>query len=550
MTARSRLCRAAVGATLLATVAWLIAIAAPQVVLSTDARYSLAWGALLLDGRLPEFGVADVPTKHPLPIAIAALLSTLGPRAAADGYAVMAVVAFAALLLAVFRLARAAGGPGAGALAALLVATRPRIDFFAMHAFIDIPFAALVLLAAGSLAERSAGAWRGALVLLALAGMLRPEAWLLSGLVLGWLVVRQRRATPIAAVALAASAPALWLAIDLVATGDVLHSLVGTRASAALLERTTGLGELVPTLRDGFGTLIGLPLAAAGVVVAAWALRSPQRLLGRERRAQLTAAALAFAATAGFAVLVAAGLPLNDRYLLVAAVALVALAGAGLGCLSGEGRATIRSSPVAAVGPVLVVAALATGIAGTLGEARHDVRETASMLALAREKVAADGDLERLLARTDVRRGISACPRLGASGSARAAVAALLDRDPSDVSISRSPLPAPGRAVISTSRSLSATDLPVVRSGEWAFVDGCPRRHRLTAATPSQLWGTIGGASTAGRIGRSDSSKLSKSAPGAPPVGGPPLSAIRKTSSATSSRGRLFWNSITSFSIV
>src|SRR5438552_18218678 len=132
-------------------------LAFPYVTLSPDARYSLAWGAELMRGGAPDLNAPLIPTPHPLPIGVGALLSLLGPRAAADAFSALAVLAFCLLVYAVFRLARTVGGTAAGALAAVLVATRPRLDFFAAHSFIDIPFAALVVLAAALVAERPRG---------------------------------------------------------------------------------------------------------------------------------------------------------------------------------------------------------------------------------------------------------------------------------------------------------------------------------------------------------------------------------------------------------
>ena len=68
-------------------------------------------------------------------------------------------------------------------------------------------------------------------VLLGVAGLLRPEAWLLALAWAAWaLPVRRDRA---AVVAAALAAPLLWIAFDLAATGDPLHSLHGTQALAA-----------------------------------------------------------------------------------------------------------------------------------------------------------------------------------------------------------------------------------------------------------------------------------------------------------------------------
>ena len=232
------------------------------------------------------------------------------------------MLAFLALVAAAYRLGRMAGGGAlAGAAAAALVATRPRLDFFASRTFIDVPFAALVLLAAAVLARDPRGRATPALALLALAGLLRPEAWGLAALYALWLA-RARALTPVRA-ALAVAAPACWLGLDAALTGDALHSLTSTQDLALELERDTGLENLWPSLTDGLGDLAGAGAVAGGALFAALRLRESAPV-----------AILAVVAAAGVAAFVAIGfadLPLNDRYLLVPALALLVLAAAALG---------------------------------------------------------------------------------------------------------------------------------------------------------------------------------------------------------------------------
>jgi hypothetical protein len=462
----------------LAAAAVAVWLAAPYVTLSPDARYSLAWGAELLRGGAPDLTAPSVPTPHPLPIGIGALLSALGPRAAADAYSALAVLAFLLLVYAVFRLARGLGGVAAGALAAALVATRPRFDFFAAHSFIDIPFAALVVLAAALVAERPRGNSTRALALLAAAGLLRPEAWLFSAVYAAWLLLRDggaedaRRVVP-----LAAAAPVAWTLFDLAFTGDPLHSLTGTRDNAVHLHRPHGVDELLPRLDVGIRSLIGWLPAIAGAVVAVWCL-----IVRRERRFGV-ATAVVVTGLAAFAALAVAELPLNDRYLMVPAATLGALAGASLG--------GFPRSPV-------LVAALALALGGALADASDDRRETSDMLTLSKDKHEADTDLERLLARRSVRAAILRCPRVEASGSGRAATAALLKRDVAEVRISRSPLPQGAEALLSTSSSVPPGTPGAIREGAWTFISGCEAPARSTsrraarAPRPRSRWQSPG----------------------------------------------------------
>lgn len=433
------------------------------VALSVDARYSLAWGAELMRGHVPDLAAPELTTPHPLPILVAALMAPLGPEAASDAYALLMVMSFGLLLYAAFRVSRGLGGLAAGTIAVLLIATRPRVDFFAAHGFVDVPFTALVLLAAAAGAQaprRNAGR---ALALLAVAGLLRPEAWGLSLLYGAFAVLDpaaaksgRERWRPLKLAALAAAAPLAWLGFDLALTGDAAHSLNGTRSGAVALARATGVEQLWPSFETGIRRLVGWPVAVAGAAMAAWGVATAK---GCRRGSYALTAALAAAGVAAFVVLAYADLPLNDRYLLVPALALACLAATGA-----EGLA--RRSPVP-------VAALLLALGGAVPTLAADLRETASMLAKTRQKHLADADLERLLARPDVLYAIDRCPRVTAAGSGRAATAALLARDPADVPISRSPLPAPGSATISTAPSVRLATPGTIREGAWALVERC-----------------------------------------------------------------------------
>ena len=151
---------------------------------------------------------------------------------------------------------------------------------------------------------------------------MRPEAWLLSVAVAAWWLWSERPRRPLAVVALALAAPIVWCAVDLLATGDPLFSLFGTRALAEELGRTSGAARaplLVPRL---ITSVIGLPLMLAGAVALLALSERPSP------RFKATLAVLLLA-LATFVVIGAAGLPLLARYLLPAA-ALLAILGAGV----------------------------------------------------------------------------------------------------------------------------------------------------------------------------------------------------------------------------
>jgi hypothetical protein len=309
-----------------------------------DTLYALVWGRQLAHGTAPDLEVAIAPTPHPLANILATLLSPLSSwqegglhgEPAATVVVVVAYVALALLGWVVFALGREWFNTAAGALAAAIVLTRVPVLDFGARAYVDIPFLVLVL-AALLVESRRPRAGGPVLGLLALAGLLRPEAWLFSAVYLLWLLwpglrSAARRAGPRRSAAwrdaaplivLAASAPLLWALHDLLLTGDPLHSLTGTRDNAELLGRVTGVQHVPTGVPRRLGEILREPvlLAAAGGGLLALAWR-------RDRRVRLGASA-GLLAVAAFCVLAAAGLPIITRYLLLTATLLAIFAGAG-----------------------------------------------------------------------------------------------------------------------------------------------------------------------------------------------------------------------------
>ena len=270
--------------------------------LNYDTYYSLVWGADLLDGRRPVYAVPFAPTPHPLASAVGALLSPLGD-AAEEVLIAVGLLGLGAIAVGLYRLGAELFAPAVGVLAALIVFTRVPFLSFGVRGYVDLPAVALVVWAA-VLETRRPRRGGAVLLLLALAGLLRPEFWLFSAVY--WLWLMRSGLAPAARVRLAlaaALAPALWLLSDFLVTGDPLWSLAGTSENAARLERPTGLVDLARITPFRLGEILRLPELIAAVLGLGAAL-----ILLR-RRVLLPAAVAALNGVA-FAAFALAGLPL------------------------------------------------------------------------------------------------------------------------------------------------------------------------------------------------------------------------------------------------
>jgi len=281
-----------------------------------DTLYALVWGRDLTHGTLPDYDIALAPTPHPLATLVGAILSVFGAQGSIDATLVLAFVWLGGLAYITYRLGEAWINKAAGVLAAAIIITRRPVLDFGARAYVDLPYLVLVL---GALLvetrKRRAGA--PVLALLAVAGLIRPEAWLFSGVYLLWLRPRDWRLW-----ALAASAPVLWGLSDLIVTGNPLHSLTGTRDTAQTLKRVTGLDEVPTTVPRRIGEILREPVlfGAAGGGLLTLAFLRPRVVVG---------AIAGVVSIVAFAVLATAGLPILGRYLLGPAAILAVFCGAG-----------------------------------------------------------------------------------------------------------------------------------------------------------------------------------------------------------------------------
>ncbi len=344
---------------LLVPLAWVAAVTAVLLLLfplgfpNYDTIYSLLWGRELAEGLSPDRGATLPPTPHPLAELFGLATSSFGDGAI-DLTMVVAYISLGLVGYLVYRLGSLWFDRPVGAVAALIVLTRAPFLSNGIRAYIDLPYIALCLGALVLETRRPRCGWP-VLALLALAGLLRPEAWLFSLAYLAYLAldssptgrqdqppmptgrkdqpgatnrpVGQRRWTyrpvSVGLVALAAAGPLLWALFDWITAGSPTYSFTGTRETVETLERQTGPVDLVLYGPRRLGEVLqwpGMVGAAGGVVLGLAFLR---------RRATIGVAA-ATLALAAFAVLATAGLAIIPRYTMLAAAILAVFAALAL----------------------------------------------------------------------------------------------------------------------------------------------------------------------------------------------------------------------------
>src|SRR3954449_82871 len=159
------------------------------------------------------------PSLKPLPVLALAPLSVLGGATPAVWMGLMRAAAALSLLLA-YRLGPRLAGPLAGAVAALSLALSADLYRTALLGSAEPVLIALTL---GAADRHLAGRRDWALVLIAVAGLIRPEAWVLLGAYGVFVWLREPGLRPLAAAAVVLP-PVLWLGMDWIGSGNPLHA--------------------------------------------------------------------------------------------------------------------------------------------------------------------------------------------------------------------------------------------------------------------------------------------------------------------------------------
>lgn len=418
---------------ILAVVVWAIAPSAGNY----DTVLDLVWAQELLDGVKPGFTAYAASTPHPAWLALGVpVVAIFGD----DGDRVMVLISalsLAVLAAGTVRVGRLLGeavvrgtgagstdgavaagrrsapgvdggmpiGPGGGAdgaatvdereqrarrtgLATGLVAGFLTLSSFAFlllaaRGYLDVPFLALVAWAGAWILARPER-WRGPAILLAVAGLLRPEAWLLAGLYWLWCTLRGRWAAAderlpgrVGHAALVLVAPVVWVAIDAIVTGHPFHSLTATSQLADDLGRERGIARAPRLLASALAGQSRPPIAAAGLVGLAIVLFGDRVGLARPaRRVIAVVLALLGAGVVTFLAAGVAGLSLIPRYLTVPVVTLTVLAALAATGWVGLDPGHRWRRPWA----IVVVIAAVVGVGGYLAIKRDAVTRLSSEL--------------------------------------------------------------------------------------------------------------------------------------------------------------------------
>ena len=347
---------------------WVAAVAALLLLIfplgfpNYDTIYALLWGREMAEGMSPDTGAALPPTPHPLAELFGLVTTPLGDGSI-DLTMVIAYVSLGLVGYLVYRLGSLWFDRPIGAVAAVIVLTRAPYLSNGLRAYVDLPYIALVLGALVIETRRPRAGWP-VLALLALAGLLRPEAWLFSFAYLAYLAIdfeqlrsrlerlrRRRRGeeaagvpldradtqnaglirpafvrergTLVALVALTLAAPVGWALFDWITTGDPTYSFTGTKETVETLERQTGPVDLVLYGPRRLGEVLQWP----GMVGAAGGIALGLAFLRRRSEIGVVAAVLALGA---FALLAVSGLAILPRYTMLAAAVLAVFAALGL----------------------------------------------------------------------------------------------------------------------------------------------------------------------------------------------------------------------------
>ena len=287
-----------------------------------DTYYTLVWGKELAGWQLPDYEVLRPPTPHPLSTLVAWAMAPFGT--ASDRILVLAsLFGLLGFYVATFVFTERLLGRTIALIAVAVMLTRTDMQLLALRAMFDLPFYLMIFGAAVLELRRPRCGWP-VLLVLCLAGLLRPEAWLLGGAYWLWLGTALPRPQLLRLAPLVVAAPLLWIASDLIVTGEPLYSLTSTREVSGQFDRNRGLLDAivhVPEYSGGNDSIVTVAVGGLGLLLAVYILR---------RRAALPLA-LGGLGVATFLIIAAAGLSVIPRYMTIPSLLLSLCVAVALG---------------------------------------------------------------------------------------------------------------------------------------------------------------------------------------------------------------------------
>lgn len=462
---------------LLCVLSSCIAVAAASLLIADEPVYD-GWSWLVWGRELAglELDTASGPSWKPLPVLIATPLSLAGD-AAPQLWLVLVrvawVLSFALAAELTYRLA--AQHPRALRVAAAAFAViglallADDVTLWGRQAAGGMSEPLLVALVLGAVRAALGRRVRAALALVALAALVRPEAWLLLLVYAAWSWRAHPRVRPVAA-ALALVVAALWLAPDLLGAGG---------AGTDRARRATGSPAEALWWAAGMPLAVAWPLAIAGA---------------RERGAPRVLAAGALGWIALVAAMTLLDFPGLARFQAPAAATVGVLGGVGLAALLARPRALrVRAAPAPvglAIALALATAVTAAGLPGRIGDLAQAWTSSA--------RISDSHDrLRALVRRTGGRNMLLRCGRLATSDVlVRTALAWQLEVPLSHVVSFGVPSRRSGVFVIGPQASpglrheMLAVGAPLAAHGEWSVRSvACPAVESASSASRAGVSG-------------------------------------------------------------
>jgi hypothetical protein len=300
-----------------------------------DATFALIWGREITHGVAPNYKLPFRPAGHPLTTLVGVVGSPLGRDGAAELLRWVALLGAGAFVASVFRFGQALFGTLAGVVAAALLFTRSPLWGYSLLGFMDAWAATFVVWAALLEVHRPR---RGlpVFVLLALAGLIRPEVWLFVAAYWVWIAIgsptRALKLLPLAALG-----PLAWIAWDLATSQTFLGSVA---TAEGLPVATSAAGNGLNRAPDALVRYLG-GFARPPEVIAA-AVGAALLALSDWRRGVLPAALLVLNVFT-FVVVAARNGPLEQRYLLVASAMGLVFAGYAIAQIAPTARVSAQA---------------------------------------------------------------------------------------------------------------------------------------------------------------------------------------------------------------